>query len=357
MIDIFMALNALIGMLALLSAADAVTAGASPHLLRDFVINANSISITSFAFNPSEKTSSWVDRIFGSKAVYWNEPFVHNGNVSIMGGNSNTRDIPKAAERFRQHAGEFPLSYEWPQCSIEMLGIARLGIQSPFLIAEKFSKLSFGKATLTFEGSKDTWTCRYRGIYERWAELETKVVPGYRSVIFFCPAPVSSQSTNPCEAYSELYNLAGAQISAADRDVKIHLEMGLSQNNWGVDLKTYAVGEEGAAGLLGSGADLSGNSLGGGGGGSTSSIREPRMAICTAWPYASSDARKKEVSPANDNDTDHDTAIIDRLISVCIYNCVKIRLLSNCNCNAGMLMPLSHIPHAHKPQSRRSTLH
>jgi hypothetical protein len=95
--------------------------------LHRLVINPAGLSITSFVFNPTVTYSPWVERIFGSKAVYHNRTAGHSPlsrePLSLIEMHART-DI------FRR-AFTLPPEALQPHCSIEILGYGRLEVDYP----------------------------------------------------------------------------------------------------------------------------------------------------------------------------------------------------------------------------------
>lgn len=84
----------------------------------------NSLTVTSFIYNPTSVQSEWIDRIFGSKSVFYTKDFVPSFLRSHVVG------FDEADARFRNISNVFKLPEFalWPPCSIEVLSYVHLGI-------------------------------------------------------------------------------------------------------------------------------------------------------------------------------------------------------------------------------------
>ena len=178
--------------------ADLYQSGKSRYLLTRPTINEEAVSITAFAFYESGYTHDWVNSIFGSRAVYFN----HTGSSAA-----------KAKLNF-QHAFSWLALPSRPLCSIELLGLARLGRYPPFIIRKNFDdvKARLGNATLHTllpkwkvpslsyntshwpdemrDASILPWKCYYRVLQSnrRISDYDD----GFWLVLFYCPATGSS---------------------------------------------------------------------------------------------------------------------------------------------------------------------
>jgi len=90
-------------------------------------MNPEGLSVTSFVFNPTQTYSPWVDRIFGSKAVYHNRS---SGHSALFRDPLSRQEILARSELFRR-AFVLPQEAIQPACSIEVLGFGRLDVDYP----------------------------------------------------------------------------------------------------------------------------------------------------------------------------------------------------------------------------------
>lgn len=97
----------------------------SHHHLRQFSVNTTAITVTAFAYSPSQRPPEWVDKTLGSQAVFWR---IDKPYFSIPGGIQSVRN---ARARWRNHM-QLPDYAALPACSVEMIGFARLGPHAPF---------------------------------------------------------------------------------------------------------------------------------------------------------------------------------------------------------------------------------
>ena len=90
-------------------------------------MNPEALSVTSFLFNPTSTYSPWVDRIFGSRAVYHNRS---SGHSPLFRDPLSRQEVLARSELFRR-AFSLPPEAITPACSIEMLGFGRLEVDFP----------------------------------------------------------------------------------------------------------------------------------------------------------------------------------------------------------------------------------
>ena len=195
-------------------------AGTSRYLLKDSYINATALTITSFAFHSHGRYPEWVDKLFGEEAVFWNTASQGYDKVAGL-----TKHIPIARENYqnfaKQHAmPPLPAKIE---CSIELLGFARIGSVPPFLGMEDRKKHpSAGVASLYgMQGSlKDKpWPCFYRAVYANNRVEDSD--KSFWTVVFFCYAPEDSEL---CLEYRA--------VSAIEPEVRFRLNLHLPTTTW-----------------------------------------------------------------------------------------------------------------------------
>jgi hypothetical protein len=166
--------------------------------LETFFINPEGLSITSFVYNPTKSYSSWIDRILGDKAVFFDKhvtDFQPNSDKPL-----SQDEIRKRTEIFRGHL-KLPPYALWPACSFEVLGYVRLGIEEPFDYGLRKDPI-VGKATMQIEGNQ-TWPCFYRSLYENWRQETEFSDPNFWSTVFYCPA----EDDNECKYFeSHIFN-------------------------------------------------------------------------------------------------------------------------------------------------------
>ena len=118
--------------------------------MAEFDVNHNSLTVTSVMFKPTHATASeWVDRIFGSKAVY----------------NRTRLSLDDSYLSFQKNF-HLPAHAIHSKCSIELLGFAKLGVSEPFMTSSQ--GLNIGNASVVLAHRAVHWHCFYRGVREDW---------------------------------------------------------------------------------------------------------------------------------------------------------------------------------------------
>lgn len=162
--------------------------GKQSSSIEDFYVNSNALSITSLQFNPTRKTSDWLQHIFGSLSVNFDTSSERPASSLQV----NNVELAKSQERFYNNLA-IPSEAAWPMCSIEILGYGRIGLQSPFLSTFRSKKPSGGFATLDILFKKGNsfeplmFDCYYRAVYENWRIETSYTEPNFWPVLIYCP--------------------------------------------------------------------------------------------------------------------------------------------------------------------------
>lgn len=243
------------------------------------------MSITSLCFASRSRPPDWVDRLLGSRAVFW--------NTSIDKSNEEYRapgallEIPSAMARFRSQF-QLPFDAEWPECWIEMLGFARIKPNAPPFRGrfDRNKQPSIGEAILEQKsevagrgGGK--WRCFYRAMYENWRQMDHLGARGLWATMFYCiPA---SAGTHTCENFDRSFPTSHSSNT-------FHLTT-LLQNGaaWRTSFDVRR----------GSNAEIDELQLHRSGLFNSIQLRtEPEIAVCTAWVYLTNHVEKERVNRA-----------------------------------------------------------
>jgi hypothetical protein len=165
-------------------------------------LNASTLSISSITYNPNSVQSLWIQRLFGSDAIFYNR------TVDTLKSPKSVRKEEKLERvlNFQRHY-KLPPEFVLPSCSIEMLGYAHVTGEAPFSFEAAKQAPTIGKAQLTFSlddgndenGVKsnrtskgtETWNCVYRGMEDNLGLFDKiRIRPrSYWPVFLYCPAP------------------------------------------------------------------------------------------------------------------------------------------------------------------------
>jgi hypothetical protein len=153
------------------------------------------ITVTSFQYNHHSKPSEWVERIFGSKAVY----FAPKSYQEVLNDRPLSSDeILQRHERVREMFN-FPTTGVWPSCSIDILAYANIDVSAPLTEASRYQAPSFGPAILRLLHLSRSITCYYRGLYENWRYHSYITKPNFWTVVIYCPI----QNVSTCRKLDE----------------------------------------------------------------------------------------------------------------------------------------------------------
>lgn len=223
-------------------------------------VNSSSLSITSFLFNPRSSHSPWVDRLLGSKSVFYKYDGVHPLSERPL----SKTEIELRHQTIKHH--KLPEFAIWPVCSFEILGYSLLGVDSPFLGSEKLVSPSFGHALLMI----GQWTipCFYRGTYENWRGDSEYTTPNYWATFFYCPFYDGNTRCAAMQSYMATNERFTAQI-----------KMFLKSTEWTSIFSVNYIDR-----------DLVRKS--------SAKNKFGKIAVCTIIPYTSSDPSKSVVNNA-----------------------------------------------------------
>lgn len=234
------------------SAAGHTSAGSSPYLLKDFVINSTGLSVTSLRYNPSPFLPRWVDHLLGTKAVFWRmnqEGDQKNISTTLASGRE------AVAKAIRINPSAFS-----PQCSFEVLGFVRLG-QHPFIASNKHRVPVLGYGSLDLGGR--AWDCYYRATYDNWRASEVlSEGPHFWPLFLYCPAPRTPQGV-------ETHCMQFATKMEGVKEMAISLTVQAQGVQWVSRLTLVPNAGHGKA--------------------------HSEAAICTSMPYISSEEAKRDV--------------------------------------------------------------
>lgn len=127
------------------------------HTVAEFNIRPNGFTVTSFIYNSiysSKPNSDWVDRMFGSKSVFYtarteggkeyHPPFLDDEPLTTTEQSMSFINISSLLN--------LPPQSIWPRCSIEILGFVKLGVEEPFLLKKQFvAHVGKGRSKPLFE--------------------------------------------------------------------------------------------------------------------------------------------------------------------------------------------------------------
>lgn len=165
--------------------------------VQDIQVYPDALTITSIQFNPNSHYSDWIQRIFGSQAIF-NQ--IHNNfSIAVSPDPISIQEDQKRHDNVKEYF-ELPVATHWPKCSFESLGYAFLDAEEPIKESTRKYKPSFGKASLQMlnlksKGSLDhDFPCVYRALYENWRFSSQYTRPNHWVIVFYCPI----MNTNAC---------------------------------------------------------------------------------------------------------------------------------------------------------------
>ena len=202
------------------------------------------LTVTSFVFKSHNASSSeWVNRLFGSKAVY------------------NLKDLHENSTASFRSLFVLPKDALHSKCSLELLGFAKLELHNPFLSSSNGTHI--GNAFVVLAQPSSLWSCFYRGAHENWRYHRS-----YWPVFFYCPAP-SPTACNKLRRIPPEKNLVG------------QLTMALETNVWKAKFLANSFVTDERTRMLGPAA-----------------VSSKAMAACLTIPYRTSDPAKEIINSA-----------------------------------------------------------
>lgn len=176
------------------------------------------LTITSVLYNPTNHVSDWVDKLFGSRAVFHQAYIDEIRGISYDVGKEplDDEEIFQRTQRFRN---EFlmPNYALRPGCSVDLLGYVHVSDEGQFNPSLRLrSKAFVGRATLTIEKRSIKWGCYYRPVYENWRTEKSYSSPNYWAVIFYCPSP----SLTACESVEGRYDAEAEGVNSTVQHFK-----------------------------------------------------------------------------------------------------------------------------------------
>jgi hypothetical protein len=227
--------------------------------------NPTGISLFSFHIRDTvyESVSPWVNSVFGSESVWYNESINHFFVADPLSLTElRSRNIT-ATGLFRTK-----LPTTTSTCSIEMLGYVELGMDEPYMFGSIRKGPSFISANITIDpkpgkgksSSPFTWPCIGRGLYENWRQ-ERRWMKSHWTTLFICPSP------QPQKSCSELM-VTGTGLTA-----KLNIKMRKKAFALGFDVQRSGI------------KDLPSPVL-------PAETTPTDVYVCSALPYSSSDPNK-----------------------------------------------------------------
>lgn len=147
--------------------------------------SSSELTVSSMLYNPTSHVSTWVDNIFGSKAIFYNT----KGKIDDAWDKKALSKVElfNRTARFRKVFVLPDYALE-PVCSIEVLGFVKISEEGPFYPNLR-NQLYVGDASIVIKKRSIDWKCFYRPVTENW-RMETKLsLPNFWAVLMFCPAP------------------------------------------------------------------------------------------------------------------------------------------------------------------------
>lgn len=141
------------------------------------------LTMTSIIYNPTSHMSEWVDKIFGSKGIFYEK-----NAQNIMDEKDLTADEINYRSRHFKSRFSLPNYAIRPSCSIELLGFVKVDELGDFTSKIR-RELFIGDATLKIQRRSILWKCFYRVLFENWRRDTKNAEPNFWSVLFYCPAP------------------------------------------------------------------------------------------------------------------------------------------------------------------------
>lgn len=244
------------------------------YSLRRFDVQNSSLTITSFQFNPTSTSSEWIDRIFGSKSIFYPNRALNK----IISGDPLTKEETTLGISIASKTFSLPADIIWPACSIELLGYSLLGVSHPISEEARSSGPSFGHGRLRLALPHKDWgiTCYYRALYENWRPESSYTSPNYWATVIFCPV----KNAGICERLG----VARQQDEVIPMEIEIQLETATWTAKFTPNFKTR---KQSTLSLKNAHSNKS---------------QPPKLGICLAIPYTSNDPAKVPVNKALLND-------------------------------------------------------
>ena len=253
----------------------------SDYQLNKIFTNSSALSVSSFSFAENLTTSKWVEHIFGSKSVYW-------------------RDLKRDDSiQFIESARSNVLKSEWisnltsksnASCSITMLGFVRLERFAPFRHIDRLEKdPPIGRAELRShyhanhdvnlaEAVESAWLCHYRALYTNLRSFEDSP-DSFWAVMLYCPnSNEPGKGKQQCSSFKERHR----DNTSVNHTVTMYLRQGVELCT---DISTIKAST--FRPVMKQDCSASPND----------GWQSP-IAVCTAWPFASSNPEKVPINQA-----------------------------------------------------------
>jgi hypothetical protein len=245
-------------------------------------IDANSITITSYNYNPYSKPSAWIDRVFGHKSVHY---YASTSNKDI--GLSSELLPDELYHVNRPIRDQIPLdrNISRPHCSIEFLGYMNSDLGGPIFPSATHRRPVIGFATLTKLKSSfqprphldnetniasKYWHCYYRALYENWKPYNERSKPNFWPILFYCP----KLADMPCK-----------HMDQETRRIIWNLNMTIEQMSYAITFTT--VQRQVTERFFDDDIDYTR---------SRHYVNERDIGVCLSIPYSSTDANKRHAN-------------------------------------------------------------
>ena len=177
-----------------------------PGSVRTITPQPESMTVTSFRYNPTHRLNEWFSSIFGNDSVWYN---VSQKSPSWMSGLKQLGEDTMEELRVyghklvRERLQNIPdFAKKTPPCSIEVLAHGRLDSHPPLMRGWRDFGPVAGIGSITWTppravGHAVTVKCYWRALFENWRKQNGWTSPNFWVMIFFCPLGVHESSHSP----------------------------------------------------------------------------------------------------------------------------------------------------------------
>ena len=167
-----------------------------PGSVRTITPQPESMTVTSFRYNPTHRLNEWFSSIFGNDSVWYN---VSQKSPSWMSGPKQLGEDTMEELRVyghklvRERLQNIPdFAKKTPPCSIEVLAHGRLDSHPPLMRGWRDFGPVAGIGSITWTppravGHAVTVKCYWRALFENWRKQNGWTSPNFWVMIFFCP--------------------------------------------------------------------------------------------------------------------------------------------------------------------------